>query len=399
MPPSAGSLRDDARGELANIGYTIATGRFSLGASSQRRFGDYYDLADTTLRDDNDSLLDAPISQDRLFASISTPTRGINLGAGYIHIENASGVHRHNGVLSLRYPINSRMQFQARSQTNLNEFNDASVFAGLSVQLDSRYSLNTGVTWSADTVLGSVFISRNRSSDASDYSYALGVQSDGEDHQTSARAHRQFEKLDVDGSLIVREDSANLTGQMRGSLAFIDKTMHISRYINNAFVVADAGYEGVLIKHENRGVGTTDANGLLLIPDILPYEGNKISIDPDTLPIAAIISETDTYVRVQERAGALVRFAGAEDTRIRINAYIRRGDGGELPPGTPARVLNTGDAVIIGHDGQLFFSTLDEQNQVEVITADGLCLVDIALPEGASGYVDVGERTCQPTSP
>ncbi len=416
----AGSAWRGQRGKLLRAGYTFNAGHFNLGAQTQRRFGEYYDLADITARRVDglagfEGLLPAAIIHyDRLFASFLTPRRNVNLGLGYAHTKSAAGEHRHSGTLSLGYPFSREVQFQLRAQANLADWQQASVFAGLSVQLGARYSSQSSLSWSQQRTLASTAISRQRGSEANDYSYSVRLQGNDKEQQAEGRFFRQFARLEGSGQATLSEGQARASGQVRGSLARLNGAFHISRYINNAFLLVDAGYADVLIKHENRGIGLTGAGGMLLVPDILPFESNKISIDPLTLPLAAIIAETDAWVRVPEYAGATVRFKGAEDKRIRVNAYIVRADGKALPAGTAAMLLDNGQsastgsagtgedgrlpgrgqALIIGHDGQLFFSTDKAQNRVRVLTEDGPCLVGITLPEGANGYVDVGERVC-----
>ena len=94
-----------------------------------------------------------------------------------------------------------------------------------------------------------------------------------------------------------------------GGLAYLSGGVFPARQIAGSFAVAQVGdQEGVDVYYENRYFGKTDSNGQILIPNLRPYEANKISIDPADLPIFAEVQELHREVSPGFRQGLVVDF-------------------------------------------------------------------------------------------
>src|SRR5690606_20650394 len=106
----------------------------------------------------------------------------------------------------------------------------------------------------------------------------------------------------------------------------------LSRRIDDAFAVVDAGAPGVEVSAENRPVGRTGRSGKILVPDLRAYEANSVSIDPAALPLDAAVGVTKQTVRPAHRAGARVDFGVEASAREALIALVG-GDGRPLEVG------------------------------------------------------------------
>ena len=81
-----------------------------------------------------------------------------------------------------------------------------------------------------------------------------------------------------------------------------------SRRINDSFALVSTGAPGVDVLHENRKLGKTDSSGHLLVPDLIPYQANRVSIDVENLPVDTRLESTKAVVVPQSRSGVVANF-------------------------------------------------------------------------------------------
>jgi outer membrane usher protein len=158
----------------------------------------------------------------------------------------------------------------------------------------------------------------------------------------------------------------------QGAVAAMDGELFAANTIADSFAVVDAsGTAGVPVLLENRPVGATGPDGLLLVPDLRSFEANRLAIDPDTLPMDVSVGDISRLVRPQDRSGVVVRFA----VRRHRGALLRLVDGAgmALPVGSIARLRETplGHEVAVGYDGEVFITGLAVRNTLVVTLPDG----------------------------
>jgi len=97
--------------------------------------------------------------------------------------------------------------------------------------------------------------------------------------------------------------------KLSGSIAFINKSLYLSRPIHDSFaLVKVSDVEGVKVKYSNQDVGSTNNKGEVIVPGLISYYDNKLSIEPVDLPLEYNISETTKYVSTPYRSGGIVEF-------------------------------------------------------------------------------------------
>ena len=173
---------------------------------------------------------------------------------------------------------------------------------------------------------------------------SAGVEASG--GQTAARVGAQ-------GALVVMDGSVHATLPVRDSLAVVEvpDTPHVAVY------------------HENHPVGRTDARGRIVVPNLLPFQPNRISIEPLDLPLGTDVEEIQRDVRPADRGGVKLRFA-IERARSAL-VVLKRANGEPLPLGAVVRVAGRRGAHAVGHDGQAYLRDLQRDNRIEASWAGG----------------------------
>ncbi|HSV71548.1 MAG TPA: fimbria/pilus outer membrane usher protein [Methylibium sp.] len=156
--------------------------------------------------------------------------------------------------------------------------------------------------------------------------------------------------------------------------------------LGSVALVEVPGMPGVAVYRENRHAGRTDAAGRLVLTDLLPWQPNRIAIEPLDLPAEAEPTQTALELRPRERSGARLRFAVARPQAALLELHDAQGR--PLPIGARAR-LRGGAVATIGHDGQAWLRGLAAQdNEVEVSwRGRSLCTLRFGLDAARAGRV------------
>jgi outer membrane usher protein len=143
---------------------------------------------------------------------------------------------------------------------------------------------------------------------------------------------------------------------------------------------------------ENRPIGRSDRDGMLLVTPLNAWQRNRIAIDPMELPADVQLGEVEVQATPKDRSGTLVRFA---IDKIRPAVLVLRNASGQpLPLGSRVRLSDGGDA-IVGYDGEAYLDRVGDANDLRVDTPSGACRVRFAYPRGP-GIPRIGPLSCVP---
>ncbi|MPM43680.1 hypothetical protein SDC9_90357 [bioreactor metagenome] len=172
-----------------------------------------------------------------------------------------------------------------------------------------------------------------------------------------------------------------------GALVVMDGHAFTSRRIYDSFaVVSTNGVADVPIRRENLTIGKTNQNGVMLVPQLLSYQSNKISIDSMGLPAQMRVPDVSQSVTPTDRSGVLVRF---DLTTVRsATVVLHDANGQPLPIGSIVAVAQADAAAavpdapqtsgsdqrqtsVVGYDGATYFDTLLPSNRLTAYLPDG----------------------------
>jgi len=179
-----------------------------------------------------------------------------------------------------------------------------------------------------------------------------------------------------------------------GGVAFLGGSAFLSRRINNSFAVVDAGgYSDVRVYHENRLAGTTDSQGKALIPRLLPYQQNRISVDPADLPIDAQLDMNELLVTPATRSGVYAKFPIRTIRGGTLSIVLE--DGSYFPAGGQVIMLDQDEEYPVGEHGQVFLPNLGKTNRLFVVWQQQACEIALDLPPNSPPLADLGRKTCK----
>lgn len=184
-----------------------------------------------------------------------------------------------------------------------------------------------------------------------------------------------------------------------GSIVAVDGGgIFFSRPVRQGFAVVHvpeaANVRGYL---ENREVGRTGSSGKLLVPDLLPYYGNRIAIADADLPADIGIETTERVVAPPFRGGAVVRFEARRHRYFRGTVIMTREDERRVPAyGEIAIEIREGtERYPLGRQGELELEGSMTGRYAFVVEYQGTsCRGSIEIPHTEDLISDLGEILC-----
>lgn len=186
----------------------------------------------------------------------------------------------------------------------------------------------------------------------------------------------------------------NFSADLNGSVAFINKNFYLSRPINDSFALVKVGdAKGVNVLY-NGVSGTTDEHGELLIPSLISYYNNKISIDGTTLPVDYSFNEAEKYLSLPYRGGGVVRFETERIHAIEGHIFIVQ-DGKRTPAeyaGLDIEVNNKTLENVVGKAGKFYMESVPPGSyQARLIIESKEYPFDLKVPESKETIINLGD--------
>jgi outer membrane usher protein len=391
--------RGSKAGGLVSAGFERVSSRFSVGVSGTFSTSGYRDIA---------AVYGSPVPKSTLNASAGYQLGSWgNLGVAYVRqvsrqlppgsLPAALGssliTNPQADLFSASYsiPVAGFASFFATGFKDLKDRNYG-VEIGITFALGGTTSASIGASLDSGRPTSSVDIAKY-ALEQNDYGYRV-IDMEGGAPQRSAEA----EYLGSWGRLSAGIDQSpgQLAGraEARGAVVWADGNLFASDQINDSFaVVSTGGVAGVPVLFENRPVGNTDAGGRLLVPSLLSYQNNVLTVDPTRLPPDIDVGQTSILVRPPDRSGVVVHFPVKK-----VNAALLKlldGRGQPIPLGSVAKVEGAENRPV-GYDGEAYVTGLKPTNRIEVDLANGTrCAVQFDYHPVKGDIPVIGPLRCQ----
>lgn len=383
------STLDGLHGGQAAVGYSWNNGRFNVSADSRRSHGDYRDLA---------SLYGPlpPEASERALAGITSPSLG-NFSLSYVRLSYPGGdaspveTSRYAGAFWSR-SFARRWSAHLSLNQNLDDSRDRSAYLGISVALGTDHQASASWQRNGNRDNGIVDVSRPVPGDGG-HGWRLQARTgdDGSGGLAETTVINDVGRFGV-GVASFGGDSHGYASASGGLVLM--GGVFASRNIGDAFaVVSTDGVAGVPVKLENRLIGHTGDNGMLLVTPLNAWQRNKLSIDPMDLPANVRIADVDLLATPRDRSGVRVRF-GIVPVRAAV-VVLHDEAGRPLPLGSRVRLDGVAGAqAVVGYDGETYLDTLDARNRLRVQTPDGACATTFDYPAAGDAIPRIGPLTC-----
>jgi len=301
-----------------------------------------------------------------------------------------------------RHPIDGLGPFPIDGPTDRGRRVEHEAFLGINIFLGERLAAGAGVRSGRRTET-TVFAQRSLPVGPG---YAYHVQWQPGDGDASLLAQYQGAM----GRVEVRSDRFNgestTTGAVMGAVAMLDGRVYLTRPIDDAFgVVRVSDVGGVGVYSSNQYMGRTNKRGDVIVPNLVSYYGNRLSIAPEDMPLLSDVGASERVVAPSLRGGALVPFEARTIRPVVGRLVVRTGPGAVRVPAYGEVRVRDGATLTrspIGSDGAFYFERLRPGRHRLVVTWKGVayeCLASVPLASihGATAdeqWVNLGTVDC-----
>lgn len=257
--------------------------------------------------------------------------------------------------------INSLVSLMAGMNYDERNPQQRSAVIGVTVQLDKNINSSAYATHQQGNT-GLRADVRKSTTGVNSLGWNLAWEDDETNQQNAVTAGVQTITQYGDGDAQLRRSKGGAQSwqaNWRGGVILLNSMLAPTRNVYDSFaVVSTNGAAGIPVKVQNTLVGTTDANGKVLIPNLLAYQNNIVSLDSTMLPANQRIASSRQTVVPYEKAGSSISF----DVQS-INAWmVTLVDMHDQPIGMGASVLDAAGLplTVVGFDGRVYVESQPE---------------------------------------
>lgn len=286
---------------------------------------------------------------------------------------------------------------QARAESTVNE-----VFAGINIGLGDRVSASANHQSQGSTrretlrlqqspPLGTGFGYRLLAENSSSFSAGEPLSADGAVQYKGTHGVYSLEAGSSAGQRFV-------VGQAAGSIVATGDGVHAARPVADSFAVVRVGNANdTRIYYSNQEVGVARVDRPLVIPSLVSYDDNRISIDDRDIGIEYRTAETARNVTTGWRGGGTVQFPivkmqAFEGRLFLLEAGTRRpAEYATLELELPAGPRES----VVGRGGELYLENLPPGRATGSLLVDGReCTFELSVPASDATQVNLGDIDC-----
>ncbi|MBN4076701.1 fimbrial biogenesis outer membrane usher protein [Mariprofundus ferrooxydans] len=337
---------------------------------------------------------------------------GTGLGFGLFGMGNISGNYRH------------RWRQDGVRERKVSAFYSARLFANIGLTMAGR--------WRSDSVnhhtqsnysMGMNYTSKNGISlsvngDRNDGVLSVGMQIQlnppvGEGYgvalqtrkrefskrlESSARVTWRNRYSEMDISRVGDNKSGSYLISGRGALALLDHSIYMSRPISGGFaLVRTKGMANIPVSNSNQLVGHTNSKGELLVPNLIAYNENDLSIDAGSMPMSYQVDFTSRNISVPFHGGAVVDFGVQKFQSIEGTLFIQDAQG-EKDAAFYGLELIKGDqkqTAVVGYGGAFYIENMHTgEYQARLFNEQRDCQFMMRVPESDEVFIKLGKLVC-----
>lgn len=367
----SGSRYKGRSGQQLAVGFQLQKWGFSFSARTQQVYNDYDDIASVAaerLRDlerikdwnpDND--FPENFWQNR--SSDIKPVKALNqislgiplyfdpatLSLTYTEMKKKGGDDSRYMGFSLSRTFDRRAYGYINGFWDLKQTNSYSIYAGLTISLEDKYSVSYDVNNDRNGTDFTSQLRRQMGGEIGDYGWTLS-NIEGHRKQRGASGSYRTPFALAMGSIEQYENSYQVSADVNGALVIAGGSIIPSNAIYDSFAVVDAGAPDVGVYYQNSYYGKTGWNGKIVIPRLISYHENRLSIDMETLPLDTLVTETDVLVVPSYQSGIVQSFGGAGKSNY-IFISLKDEQGAFIEVGSYANVVGSDRGFDVAYDG------------------------------------------------
>ena len=374
-------------------GWQAEFGDFTIQASTARTIGDFYDLAAVTEEVDAFSSpgSSVPIAVDLVALTYSFPEQDASISLSAVHRETRDDESFILGGYFSK-SFDNDISAYASAFFDLSSSGDYGAFVGFSMPMGKTMHGSSEIGLTGDGWAATASVSRQADGTPGSYGWQVGHRQTDE-FNTTAYGTYYSEFGRISGRASATRAGATADAAIEGSLVAMRSGLFMGNTIYDSFAIVDVGIPDVEVKSENRPVGRTGEGGKLLVTQLRAYQNNKISINPDDLPLNSSLSETDVVVAPRDMSGIVVDFGVRRETTTAI-VVLTDGGGNHLPPGTEVMLEGVVESFVVGYDCEVYVTDLRPENALTADMNGRPCRAEFAFAPDETTQTAIGPVKC-----
>lgn len=388
----AASRDHGTSGQQAGVGYNWRNDRFNFSLDTLRTYGDYRDIASRYS-------LAPPERSDRALAGLTLGKAG-SLGVSYVALKYPGQPRSRYASTYYSKSMGRRASFNLSANQDLDDHRERSVFLGISLALGNNASASLSGRHDRSGNLATLDVNKPINPDGG-FGWRLRAQDGSKKQSRGGLAEAGYRGQNAELRAGMQDLNGDTLGyaDLGGALVFMNRQLFAARRINDAFaVVSTDGVSDVPVLLENRPIGATNARGNLLVTPLNAYQRNKLSIDPMELPENVDISRVEAKAVPSDRAGTLVKF-GIRTVQA-ASVILHDSAGQPLAVGSSVSLRgSSAPAAMVGYDGMVYLEGLENDNVLDIQTADSRCVAQFDYRQQDSSVPLIGPLICHEEQP
>lgn len=378
-------------GEAGQFGYHYLARRVSFGGFT-RAFSRQY--ANVSMRRE----ADRPLLDSNVFVTLLLTSR-----VSFTTLWNSTKMRdqANSDRLSLltNVPIGRRSSlFLSVGSANEGFGRKPQVFAGFSVFLGAQTSASVTVDHHHGQTQTVAEIQRSLPI-GTGYGYRLQSSASSGQHNGSGVLQYQTSFGRYEMSFDPFHSNVHPSVNAAGGLVYQADSLIAARPVDSSFaLVRVPDVKDVRVYASNVLVGRTNDRGDLLVPNLLPYYGNRLSIDDRDVPLNYEVLGVEQTIAPPYRGGAFVEFPVRQIRTVTGSVAVRDNKKIEAVPAFGQLTLTgNGEAYVspIGRGGEFYFENIPAGTyNANIEYRDGACQFRLAVPPGGDAVVKLGRSVC-----
>lgn len=317
-----------------------------------------------------------------------------SLGLGFASISQFDDPRINTMTVNYSMGVGKRGSLSLNASQSQGGFNGTSAGLYFTLPLDDDKMVSTSV---------------NSSGNQNDFNVSA-MQSPTHDNHLGWRVQegQQQNHLHQQGSLYYLGQNGNLTGDVSsspdqtalrlgasGSLLMSDGHFFTTKKINQSFALVEvAGYGNVGVGLGSSVLSRTDADGVALIPQLVPYQLNSVRLNAGDLPVSAEIDSIEQVAVPAYRSVVKVTFPVRSGRGALLK--IKLDDGDVAPAGAVVQIEGDKQEFYVARRGEAFVTGLQASNTVFLNWNNQQCMFAVSLPPEDKNEVSrVGPLYCK----
>ncbi len=292
--------------------------------------------------------------------------------------------------VSLAYYFSSYAHFNmgVNASWNLQDTHDWQVTASLQYTFSTQADISLNNAYQQTGNRYGISLQGSTTQERHGMNYQLSVNHDDKRNDTGLDGNVNWDNQYGDVSVFghVSNHANHFAVRLASSIVFMDGNLYLTEPVNTSVALVTAkDLPNETIYFNNQSAGHTNAQGKLLIPNVVPYVNNTISIVPKDLPLNLSLAKDRINITPGYLRAVNVPFITKWEKTAVIELVNQKGK--PLPMGEYASLTNlTGKPrYLIGYGGIVYVKDLPPNLRTLHGTIDSQqqsCDFHIALPKG-----------------